>query len=194
MEHWTEEQFTCWLAGFFDGEGCIHLPARGIEVSIASTDPASVRAIQARMGIGVITVVTYDKAEWRTKYHWRVRNLPDAHAILSRLYPFLTIKAVKAALALKRCDEWRTKSAALAARNVEITALAQSGISHREISRRFGLDDRGRTVSYIVRGIIRDGARPRKVVEINEHRQAHESKAVKSAGLGVKTTARLLQS
>jgi DNA-binding CsgD family transcriptional regulator len=193
MDKWSEEQFICWLAGFFDGEGCIHLPPRGIDVSIASTDRAVIEAIQAHTCIGVINVVTYDRAEWRTKYHWRVRNLPEAGALLRRLRPFLFIKAAQAYLAIQRCDAWDAKRVSLAARNAEIIALAGSGVSHREISRRFGLDARGRTVSYIVRGIIADGSHPRKVVDITEHRRSHETKAVKSAGLGVRTRAALLR-
>lgn len=191
FDTWTDDQFAAWLAGFFDGEGCIQVPKVGIDVSIAGTERAVIEAIQTKLGVGTITEVTYDRPEWRTKYHWRVRNYPQAQMVLRMMRPFLTIKAAKADEALVRTAAWGTKRSNLAERNRRILELAAEGMPYNQISKMFGLDSRSRTVGYIVRGMIRDGSHPLKAQNIRELRRTHDAKSVKSAGLGVKTSVKL---
>lgn len=185
-----DTQFACWLAGFFDGEGCIHIPKFGVEVSIASTDRAVIEAIQQRTGIGVVVVVTYDKVEWKTKYHWRVRNYPQAGAILRFMRPFLAIKGAKADEALVRTDKWDQKRALLKQRNQEILDMVASGKTCKETGKYFGLSPE--SVRLVVRGMVKNGDHPVKVKDIRIWRKTHETKAVKSAGLDVHTTSHYL--
>lgn len=185
FSHMTDDQFTCWLAGFFDGEGCIHLPKIGIDVSIAGTERAVIEGIQRRLGVGVINETVYDRAEWKPKYHWRVRNYPDADRVLHMIRPYLTIKAKKADEALVRTGAWLSARGGMAARNARIVEMAEQGMMYKDIATEMGLD--ARTIGYIVRGIIRDGHHVRKVESVHELRRSHETQAHKSAGLGVTT-------
>ena len=102
FENWNDDQFAAWLAGFFDGEGCVYIPQTpGIELSIANTNREVIEAIHRRLAIGIIMEVTFDQEGWKTKYHWRVRTYDEAYALLKIIRPYLTIKASKADQAIE---------------------------------------------------------------------------------------------
>lgn len=186
MTSMTDAEFTCWLAGFFDGEGCIYLSrrTRAIELSIANTDKAVIEFIQSRLARGTVTVVTYSRPEWKTKYHWRLRNLPEAFALLTRLRPYLKIKGAKADEALGRCADYLNDRKRIDARNAEIIHLVESGMTCVEVSKRFGLSRNGSTVSLIVRRVTGNGSRQKKAFDIRRWRRAQENTDTKHPNVG----------
>lgn len=142
MESWSDREFACWLAGFFDGEGCVYLNPKAIrscEVSIASTDEHVIRAIHSRIGIGSITKVVYSTSKWKPKYQYRVRNYRDVLVFLETIRPFLIVKAEKADEALLRAQQVYDERELRRNRNMQILEMSASGFLDREIASKLGV-------------------------------------------------------
>lgn len=141
---WSDDRFAAWLAGFFDGEGCIHLPKSGvgIELSIANTVPDVITAIHKRVGLGIVTKIEFAGVSWKTKYHWRVRNYPEADAVLRMIRPHLVIKADQADAAVAFIAPKIEERRAMARRNAEIRQLSADGWKQRAIAERFEISVR----------------------------------------------------
>lgn len=177
FDAWTDDQFTAWLAGFFDGEGCIHIPKSGvgIDCSIASTTRDVIEAVHARLSLGTTEQVAFDRENWKTKYVWRVRRYSEAEIIISRMRPFLTIKAAKADEAL---EYLALKQEPIRARHhlyLEIGALIDSGVPRREVAERYGIQRK--TIDWIYRyqPVLLDRARTgSKPGEPTEYVQRHQ--------------------
>lgn len=167
---WTDDQFSAWLAGFFDGEGCIYLSPKGtgVELSIANTVQEVIVGICERLQCGIITAVEFNEERWRTKYHWRVRNYADAEHVLSLIRPYLVVKQVKADEALERIrhSAWRGYKQ----RDQEIIALAKEGHAYTELAERFRLSYR--SVARICQGVITPGNSGYVLPEIRKAREA----------------------
>ena len=146
FENWNDDRFAIWLAGFFDGEGCVYLPPSGVgvEVSIAGTCREAIESIHRRIGFGIVTEIRFENVggRWKTKYHWRVRNYPHAHRVLTLLLPHLTIKADVAARALERIAPNMARREAMERRNNEMRRLRAEGMTQREIGERFRISTR----------------------------------------------------
>jgi alkanesulfonate monooxygenase SsuD/methylene tetrahydromethanopterin reductase-like flavin-dependent oxidoreductase (luciferase family) len=157
FEHFTDEQFACWLAGFFDGEGCVYLPkGSGVALIIANTNEAVIRAIHGRLGIGVVTTTTFDNPRWKTKYTWETKRYDEAGAFLRAVRPFLTIKAPKADDALAKIDAALARQQAMLDRNRAIVEAVDAGGTHAEVAKRFGIHRTG--VTALVSAFRRTGA------------------------------------
>lgn len=82
-----------WLAGLFEGEGCISLSGRTITLHVTSTDYDVLDTVLATAGCGAIGKEYRDKRPGKEHYkpfkRWEVRSLPEAQALLLRLYPYL---------------------------------------------------------------------------------------------------------
>lgn len=95
MDKPTEEQIA-YIAGFFDGEGCVHIGGRrrntsyNLEVSIANTNKDILLWIQSIYG-GYIKNVRKAKERHTQCYNWRVVS-NQAILFLESIYPFLRIK------------------------------------------------------------------------------------------------------
>jgi hypothetical protein len=126
FEGWTDERFYAWLGGFFDGEGCIHLPPLGVDVSVANTCEDVVRAIADRTDMGIVQSMAFDAVPWKTKHHWRVRSLDEALRLLTAIRPHLVIKGPKADEAIRRAQKHAALVTAVAQRNDRIRQMATS--------------------------------------------------------------------
>lgn len=136
---WPDDIFFAWLGGFFDGEGCIYLPkGPGVEVSVANTEAGVIHSIHKRLHAGVITEVKFLSNNWKTKYHWRLRNLPEVYELLLRMRPFLTIKAAKADLALAKARKYLDERAAIVERNNAILEMLKTHKKY-EVAAHFGV-------------------------------------------------------
>lgn len=162
FESWTDEQFYPWLAGFFDGEGCVYLQIKqqhSVEVSISNTNRAVIEGIYDRVCLGTLTETTYGKAEWKTKYTWRVRDYRDARVFLLRLLPFLVIKQNAAIEAIARVDTAYAIRDAMIERNQQIRAMKKDGASTKELAALFELSTS--SINMIVAGTYYEGTQPR---------------------------------
>ncbi|RJQ10892.1 MAG: hypothetical protein C4551_01930 [Bacillota bacterium] len=160
FDTWTDDQFYAWLAGFFDGEGCIHIPNQpGIDVSISNTSQALIEAIRVRVGLGIIEEITFSKENWRTKYSWRVRRYSEAESLLLRIRPFLTIKAAKADEALAYMRPKLDKVIKRHQLYIEVGELIDSGVPRSEVAERFGMTRKMVDWVYRYRPTLLDRAR-----------------------------------
>lgn len=87
-----------WIAGFFDGEGCIRARAskKGarLKVTLTQQDRAPLDWIKSEFGGGV-----YATGNAKTCYRWEV-DCGRASAFLRAIRPYLRVKAARADLAL----------------------------------------------------------------------------------------------
>lgn len=158
--NWTDEVFGAWLAGFFDGEGCIYVPKYGVEVSISNTCRAIITAIYRRVGFGELIETRFDQEKWKIKYTIRWRNYGESQPVLLLMRPYLTIKAKKADLALDRIAKFKLITEQRIARNLEMVRLRESGLKHREIA--VQLKTSRTNVSQILRWLRTHGNVPQK--------------------------------
>lgn len=141
FDHWTDDQFRTWLAGYFDGEGCIHIPkVTGIAISIASTNREVIEAIHVRTGIGTVQHVVFDRENWKDKFDWRVRRYGEANTFLNWVRPFLTIKAPKADEALAYIHQKTEPLRQLQRLHEEVVDLVAFGFPRSEIAMMYGVD------------------------------------------------------
>ena len=90
-----------WLAGFFDGEGCIYLQCDkrklavfGLQVSITQNDEPILKEIQSEFG------GTVYRHSGRRCYRWRITSAP-ALSFLKAVQPYVRIKKEQVDLAIE---------------------------------------------------------------------------------------------
>lgn len=93
-----------WLAGFFDGEGCIYLhhPTKvnySLVIQVASTDKWILGWFSLAFG-GSIRVSNFNKKSWKQQWQWST-SCQKAEATLKVLLPYLKLKKAQAELALE---------------------------------------------------------------------------------------------
>ena len=106
MQVLPDREFLIWLAGFFDGEGCITMNRirRGgrvilfPRVVIAQSNPAILSLIQRAVGRG--EVYRKQKRKWKDPYEWVITG-SEAVEVMKCLLPFLRIKREQAEVFLK---------------------------------------------------------------------------------------------
>lgn len=98
-----------WIAGFFDGEGCIcTCPARRgarsrvLDVSISQAYPAPLEDIKQIFG-GYLHALHPAIGHRKTVYNWKVQA-KKAEAFLRAIQPFVRVKHKQIELALKMRD------------------------------------------------------------------------------------------
>jgi hypothetical protein len=101
----SEVMSTEYLAGFFDGEGCVRITVRGkvrqvvLECMLVNTDIPILREVQTAFG-GRLYTYPSKKSGWKpfSSLHW---SGPQAADLLKKLRPFLRLKARQADLGLE---------------------------------------------------------------------------------------------
>ena len=89
-----------WAAGFFDGEGCVHI-ARNIRVIISGCfRPGLLDQFLKRWGGQKLTKVSSRKGNQRPGIRWEITGLKAAN-FLTDVEPYLYEKKAQAQLALK---------------------------------------------------------------------------------------------
>ncbi len=101
---------AAYIAGFFDGEGCVILhkmhindsvrtPNYGLRIYLSNTFPGIVEWIQMKVGYGHI----YNRkrpGNWKRVYEWCI-NGRRADDFLKQIYPFLKIKRLQVEVAFE---------------------------------------------------------------------------------------------
>ncbi len=107
-----DKDYLIYIAGFFDGEGCIGLygypPNRGLTshnirlmVSVSNTKREVLDGLKTNFGGGV-TLMSKSKTsiKWKKCYQWRVTG-KQAETFLKSIYPFMRVRKPQAEVALK---------------------------------------------------------------------------------------------
>ena len=90
------DQHLAWIAGFFDGEGCITCSNTGVTVKISHTHKQSLEFIKSILGGSLNSRTGTNKPAWV----WSVSG-DNAWKVLQTLLPFLHEKAEQADVALE---------------------------------------------------------------------------------------------
>jgi len=105
----TREQWVCWAAGFFDGEGSIGIRKDSktrhyyLHLTVAQVDVASLQVIQSLFG-GRINQREKRTEKRRAISSWRLAS-QGARQVLEALLPFLIVKRRQAELAIDLCND-----------------------------------------------------------------------------------------
>jgi hypothetical protein len=87
-----------YIAGFFDGEGCVgFVRARSAiyaRVLVTNTDRAVLEKLQQQFG-GDIRQLALRRSGWKTGWYWRL-SWSRAVAFLDAIYPWLRVKRAQA--------------------------------------------------------------------------------------------------
>ncbi|MHB8961975.1 MAG: LAGLIDADG family homing endonuclease [Saccharofermentanales bacterium] len=100
-----------YLAGFFDGEGCVSIvedgsgkntqsPKLGLIVNITSCDKHILDLWASKTGIGSVYIGTKARGNARTGNQWKASSR-GATELLQLIYPYLNIKKKEADIAFK---------------------------------------------------------------------------------------------
>jgi hypothetical protein len=118
-----------WLAGFFDGEGCINITLAGktrqpsLRVYLVNTDAAILAEVQAQYG-GLLTKPRQLNPKWKPFRSIQWRN-ESGETLLRLLIPHLKIKQRQAQLALEFREYMKTSG------RLEGFVNSYGSISHR---------------------------------------------------------------
>ncbi len=86
-----------WLAGLFEGEGCITVTdqktseraRRRWEVNITGCDRDVIERVQSIVGFGFIRKRKRTEPGWRDYYIWQTTRREHVYVFLAAIYPFL---------------------------------------------------------------------------------------------------------
>ena len=108
-----------YIAGFFDGEGCISGQMQGIRIIITNTNLQILKDINHYFGFGKITnkLRTSKDVYRKPCYQWICWS-KDAEQFLKIIYPYLRQKKTQAKLALRFCDTYKYRRITRARRNI----------------------------------------------------------------------------
>lgn len=98
---------AAWLAGVFDGEGCLFFPVerpnRNVRMMVYNTHLPLLERIEKLTATGRITTKEYEN-HWKTSYVWQINGV-NAIAVLKQILPWLIVKKEKALVAIQSAEE-----------------------------------------------------------------------------------------
>jgi len=83
---------TAWLAGIYEGEGCLHKDKRKkatYRINIVMTDKDIIERLVRVSGIGKVGSQTKQEAHHKDQYRWTVHKKQDIRSVLSSILPYL---------------------------------------------------------------------------------------------------------
>ena len=95
-----------YIAGFFDGDGCIYASASGLRATLTNVDLHVLQIIQNQFGFGIIKSRSREN---RQILHQLVFWSRDALFFIQQIYPYLIIKKSQADLAFDFQSTYRTR-------------------------------------------------------------------------------------
>lgn len=110
----NEREEHIYLAGFFDGEGCISVFKQGDKLVVAAvvggTHEDSILRFQRAFGGHIVHTKPNIRLNYKAQYQWRVQG-SRALAAISAMAPFLVVKKPQAEVALRWPSAERTRNA-----------------------------------------------------------------------------------
>jgi hypothetical protein len=109
FDGWAEEVLLAYLAGLFDGEGCVMIakkktrgvsPSFGLNVSLSNTDGRVTQLLKQRFG-GYVKYAPDRRPNHRACYFWCLSGARMGAAFLQSIRPYTVIKSEQIDLALR---------------------------------------------------------------------------------------------
>ena len=93
------ETETAWLAGLYEGEGCLHRlkHKNGWQLSVAMTDGDVVGRCLELTGVGTVNRIDRAARGWKDVYMWRTNRRGEIAAVLTAILPHLGRRRLEAA-------------------------------------------------------------------------------------------------
>jgi len=99
-----------YVAGFFDGEGCIHValtknkpdrwrPSVSLRLTVVNNNQDVIQWFASVFNSGFITSTRHNHPRWKESHRW-VISYGKAHQFLQSIYPYLIVKKKQAEIAL----------------------------------------------------------------------------------------------
>lgn len=88
-------EHSIYLAGLFDGEGCITIN-NALRIKLGITNKEVVEWIKSKCGGSIYTT---NDPRYKTKYSWEISGI-DAKEFLEQILPFAIVKKAQISLAL----------------------------------------------------------------------------------------------
>lgn len=137
---WSDEAFHAYLAGFTDGEGYVQsdVSSGGVRVVLANCVRPVLDGMRDRLGYGVIRSQQF-RPHWQERHLLIIANARDCEDFLTRVRPYLHIKAESADAVLARVALYREVHEERLARNRAILAAVAAGETGKSVAARFGV-------------------------------------------------------
>lgn len=150
----NRENLLAWAAGLFDGEGTIYSFNRRIRASIHMTDLDILETFQSNFG-GTIRLQKKQKEHHKKSWRWSLQASEEAVVFLKDILPFLHARRTKKAqeaLAYYKLifEEKELKQKEIKEKRNKIREMAQTGMTHKDISILFHVDRS--YVTHVVNG------------------------------------------
>ena len=101
-----------YIAGIFDGEGYLDMDKRGFwRLGIANTYKPLIDWLGRRISYSTFNFHRRQNPKWKEVYNWNLHGNLKVKALLKLLLPYLTVKQLKALVAIKDIED----------RNVELS-------------------------------------------------------------------------
>lgn len=81
-----------YIAGFFDGEGCITHNDKGVRLVITQTNFKVLEQIKKFVGFGFIIKPTKRKAHWKDSWTYYIAKQKDIYSFLQSALKYLVVK------------------------------------------------------------------------------------------------------
>jgi hypothetical protein len=90
MVNWTRER-VAWMAGIFEGEGCISTYDGGVILTVKMTDEDVIRRFGECAGIGAVNGPYTDPRlpNFKPTWAWRCNRSAKSYALLVAMWPYL---------------------------------------------------------------------------------------------------------
>jgi len=134
-----------YIAGFFDGEGCItHGRSKRYRIMISQTHKEVLESIRDFVGVGYVVEVAKRKSHWKDSWVFYIAKQEDSLKFLEKIVPGLIVKkqdAQEAIFALEeRVKERKLQRERLLWRIAEARKLRNQGLTYREMGETLGID------------------------------------------------------
>ncbi|PIT90505.1 MAG: hypothetical protein COU22_01785 [Candidatus Komeilibacteria bacterium CG10_big_fil_rev_8_21_14_0_10_41_13] len=133
-----------YIAGFFDGEGCLTRKQGGFNLTIAQTHYEVLERINQFVGYGSIFKETKRQPHWKDSWVYYIARQEDIYNFLLKLSPLLIVKRdyIKTVLPeIKLKAETINKNRLLAkARVVQAKKLRSQGLTYRQMAKIMNID------------------------------------------------------
>ncbi|MFA6135907.1 MAG: LAGLIDADG family homing endonuclease [Candidatus Paceibacterota bacterium] len=133
-----------YIAGFFDGEGCISHNGKGYRIAISQTNQEVLDGIVKFSKVGYVCKITKRKSHWKDSWIYYISKQDDVLYFLKRIFDYLIVKNAIAKKVIPELSKYAKK------RNVKISVMEHkkakalemrtSGASYREIGKQLNLD------------------------------------------------------
>ena len=93
---------AAYIAGFFDGEGCIHAVGNGrrrIVITFAQRHAGILSYIHRTLGIGKL--ITHKSKRWGVSYRYRIDTMGEAEEFIRAILPYSILKRRQLELGLE---------------------------------------------------------------------------------------------